>query len=192
MAAKIRPPRVAKCLSCRKDFLQHRICGACILKLDPTRPNGLSMQDRAARARASLSALVDALNEFRNSDMEAWAELTNESPEGGLIAQWLLNAENTLVLLDTNPPASACNCLCHIIGPLGAESCPATCSNYGRKLDGCHRCGCPGTKCLIGECNDPHVQRDERRKSRSKTKAPNPSNASEPAQEPPAGGDKKA
>lgn len=49
--------------------------------------------------------------------------------------------------------AGLCNCACHITGIYGGTICPLTCPCFRGKFDGCHRCGCPGTTCPLGECN---------------------------------------
>lgn len=49
-----------------------------------------------------------------------------------------------------------CDCPCHLSGIYGGTSCPFDCRNAGLKLDGCHRCGCPGSKCPVGECKPFH------------------------------------
>ncbi len=48
-----------------------------------------------------------------------------------------------------------CDCACHVMGIYGGTTCPAGCPRSAR-FDGCHRCGCPGTTCPIGECNTRH------------------------------------
>lgn len=45
-----------------------------------------------------------------------------------------------------------CSCGCHISGRYGGVTCPPHCSSWGKKFDGCHSCGCPGTACPLGEC----------------------------------------
>jgi hypothetical protein len=48
--------------------------------------------------------------------------------------------------------AGLCPCPCHVGGIYSGVSCPLRCPALGRKFDGCHSCGCPGTACVLGEC----------------------------------------
>lgn len=66
-----------------------------------------------------------------------------------------MNLFETFMQQLLSTPASRsglCSCPCHVSGIYGGTSCPPSCSGRGAKLDGCHRCGCPGTTCVLGEC----------------------------------------